>query len=187
MLALLIIIGALVWLNAGSRETPQSASSSNSRKEQSNLSVNQPVMTAANANQTPHMVPASPASPVDLSEEIKDLVLSWSRANEARDLDRTMSFYADSLRYFRMPAASKAFARTDKQRYFNKYPTASVSISNMQVTPMSDDTTDVQFDKEWVYGGGGSGKVRDELRFRKIGGRWLIVSERDIKEYYVNK
>jgi len=62
-----------------------------------------------------------------------------------------------------------------------------VNISNMTVTVgTAGDTATAVFDKEWTFVGSGtsSGKVRSKLEFRKINGKWLITSERDVKVYY---
>ncbi len=117
------------------------------------------------------------------------MVLSWAQAGEARDLEKTMSFYGDTVAYYRKPSASRNFVRNDKSRYYMAYPSASVSIDNLEIvlSPIAE-TAAAIFDKTWKYDGGarGSGKVRDQLRLRRDGNRWLIVGEKDLKIYYIN-
>ena len=67
--------------------------------------------------------------------------------------------------------------------------TMSVSISNMNVSIAdSGETATAVFDKEWVFDGTrrSSGKVQQQMQFRKINGEWLITGERDVKVYYTN-
>jgi hypothetical protein len=98
-----------------------------------------------------------------------------------------MSGYAPTVDYYRRRGASAQFVRADKARAFNRYTSMRVNISNLDVSidPAGEGAT-ATFDKEWTFSGGGTntGKVRSELRFRLIGGRWLITGERDVRVYY---
>jgi hypothetical protein len=55
---------------------------------------------------------------------------------------------------------------------------------DITVAPTGDEVT-VQFDKEWEFEGAtrSEGKVRHELKMKRVSGAWLITSERDIQEY----
>ncbi len=59
------------------------------------------------------------------------------------------------------------------------------NISNMDVS-VKGETATATFDKEWTFSGDGSnsGKVRSQLTFRRINGRWLITGERDVRVYH---
>ena len=122
--------------------------------------------------------------------ELNETIGSWIGAGESRDIDSTMRFYADTVDYYRKPGSVKSFVRSDKQSYYDKFQTASVTISDLVIMPSVDGSSaEALFDKNWTYNGNStfSGKVRQQLRFRKIAGRWLIVGERDTKVYYINK
>lgn len=125
-----------------------------------------------------------------IKNEISQTISAWKTAGENRDLASTMSYYAETINYYRRGGASKNFVRTDKQKYYDKFHTATVSISNLVTVPSNDgERVTATFDKEWIYDGSSnfSGKVKQELKFRRIDGRWLIVGERDAHVYYLNK
>lgn len=125
-----------------------------------------------------------------IKTEIAEKIRAWVNSGASRDINSTMAYYADTVDYYRKPGSSKSLVRNDKQNYYNKFQTASVSTSNLVVMPSFDgNSAEALFDKNWTYDGNSnfSGKVRQQLLFRRIGNMWLIVGERDIKVYYVNK
>ncbi len=122
--------------------------------------------------------------------KVLDTIDAWKQAGESRDIDDYMAFYGDVIDYYRKPESSKSFVRGDKQRAFTKFQTATVNITDLNVSLGADgESAEALFDKEWLYDGRTrfSGKVRQRLRLRRIDDRWLIFGERDIKVYYVNK
>ncbi|MBK9215337.1 MAG: hypothetical protein IPM59_07005 [Chloracidobacterium sp.] len=120
--------------------------------------------------------------------EIPQRVYAWKSNMEARDLDAFMDNYASTLeRYYTRSGMSRSEVRSDKARAFNRFSSMRVTVSNMVVTSDGPSSATATFDKEWTFSGGGSsnnGKVRSQLKFQEIGGRWLIVSERDVRVYY---
>ncbi|MDQ3322521.1 MAG: hypothetical protein M3525_08855, partial [Acidobacteriota bacterium] len=70
------------------------------------------------------------------------------------------------------------------------YDSVNIDISNLKITQdESGENATALFDKEWNFEGdasNSSGKVRQQLTFSKIGGKWLITGERDLRVYYVN-
>jgi hypothetical protein len=129
-------------------------------------------------------------NPELIKTEISETINKWINAGSSRDINATMANYADLVDYYRKPGSTKNFVRNDKQQYYTKFPVGSVSADNLEIVPSADGTSaEALIDKSWTYRGNGnfSGKVRQQLRFRNINGRWLIVGERDLKVYYVNK
>ena len=100
-----------------------------------------------------------------------------------------MSKYANTVDYYRKRNASVGFVRSDKQRAFTMFDSISFTVSNMDIlVDDSGDLASAAFDKEWVFQGTrrSTGKVRQQMQFRKINGQWLITAERDVKVYYTN-
>ncbi len=102
-----------------------------------------------------------------------------------------MSFYADRLDYYNKKGASIDFVRKDKIRALSPYDDVKLNVSNLSVTP--DSTGEIAtavFDKQWFFEGEekySEGKVQSQVKFKKFGGKWKIISEKDLKVYYVNK
>lgn len=154
-----------------------------------NASANVPPRVASPANSVPQPT-ASAKSHEEIQSEIKKVIAAWENASESRDVNVYMGYYADVLGYYNKASASKAFVRADKQKAFSKFPIVSVDITNEKISVNPDGRdAEAQFDKEWTFSGECefSGKVRQQLRFRKFNDRWLIVSEKELKVYYVNK
>ena len=134
--------------------------------------------------------PPQSVEPEQTKNELNETIRSWISSGESRDIDLTMRFYADTVDYYRKPGSAKSFVRSDKQRYYDKFQTASVTIGDLVIMPSVDGSSaEALFDKNWTYDGNSnfSGKVRQQLKFRKLGGKWFITGERDLKVYYVNK
>jgi hypothetical protein len=99
-----------------------------------------------------------------------------------------MDQYADTVAYYNDPSASRATVENDKKRAFSLYDHIRMQISNIDTSVGPDGETAVTtFDKEWEFVGEreSRGKVRSELRLRKIDGKWKIVGEHDRKVYRV--
>jgi len=183
MLVLFAAIGAaafIVWTNS---------------PEPTNITAN--VVTPGNQKAPPLPTPAKSSQPPKADEptlpvtddsasraEIEQSIYGWKSALESRDLNSYMGNYAARVDYFNRRGLSSAAVRADKARAFDLYDSMRVNISNIETT-ISGDTATTTFDKEWAFGGRStsSGKVRSQLTYRRIGGRWLITGERDIRNY----
>jgi ketosteroid isomerase-like protein len=138
---------------------------------------------------TPEETPET--NPDQIKTEIAQKIAGWRSLAESRNLSAYMNFYASKLDYYTKRGVSRDFVRRDKQQAFNKYKTIKIQMSKMDIMPSTDGETAVAtFDKQWLFVNDSeqnSGKVRSQLKFKKSGGRWLIISEKDLKVYYVNK
>ncbi len=147
--------------------------------------------TAPPATQTPETSPTETPDPTKIKKEVSDRIYGWVSLAEARNLGPYMDFYGDRIDYYRKRGASRAFVRNDKSKAFSKYSTIRIRISSLSVSPSNDgQTAEAVFDKEWLFADADTrqtGKVRSRVVFRNIAGNWKIVSERDLKVYYVNK
>jgi hypothetical protein len=138
---------------------------------------------------TPEETPET--NPDQIKKEVAQKIAGWKSLAESRNLSVYMNFYASKLDYYTKRGVSRNFVRGDKQKAFNKYKTIKIQMSNMDIVPSTDGKTAVAtFDKQWLFVNDSeqnSGKVRSQLKFKKSDGQWLIISERDLKVYYVNK
>ncbi len=196
-------IGAYLYFNNGRAElagnsknnstnqkedpTPEEIADSKKQKPKSDkTSETTPEQTIAN---TP--VPTPETNKEETKKQVSDTIYNWKSLAEARNLGAYMNNYASKLHYYNKKSASKSFVQNDKRKAFNKYDSIKATISNINISPGNDGKSAVAtFDKEWLFtneDGSNSGKVRSQLKFRKDGDKWLIISERDLKIYYVNK
>jgi ketosteroid isomerase-like protein len=205
MLVFFGIVGAGAWFLLQSRKnnhaavnvsiaTPTRAPVSNSANIQisnANLDANiekpSPSPTA-----TPLPKPTlKPQEAKAITNDVKEAVDEWKAAAENLDLDENLNQYADTVDYYNAGRVNQARVRDDKQRAFEQYDSINFKISNLKVTPdASGDKATVVFDKEWNFEGAekySAGKVQQQLTLGKIGGRWLITGEKDLKIYYVEK
>jgi hypothetical protein len=125
------------------------------------------------------------------TSEVKDTVDEWKSSSENLDLDGNLDQYADSVDYYTAGRINRARVRADKQRAFDQYDSINFNISNMKVTPDASGKKAIAvFDKQWKFEGENkysSGKVQQQLTLSKVGGRWLITGEKDLKTYYIEK
>jgi len=202
MLALAGIVGALYFSRGRETEVavnvnnaPPSAnrpSISPNAPNNQNINANaaaSPTSTATTAAPTPKPT-LDPQTAEIVAEDVEGVVDNWKSASENLDIDEHLSNYANTVDYYTGGKISLARVRADKQRAFDAYDSINFNISNMKITPdASGDKAVALFDKEWRFEGdrkNSSGKVLQQLTLSKIGGRWLITGERDLKTYYVN-
>jgi ketosteroid isomerase-like protein len=134
-------------------------------------------------------VPTPQIDKQQASREITQQINDWKALAESGDLNAYMRHYAETVDYYRKSRASTDFVRKDKQRAFTMFDSISFTVSNMDVSvDESGERATAAFDKEWVFEGErrSTGKVRQQLQFRKVNGQWLITGERDVKVYYTN-
>ncbi|MEQ1923053.1 MAG: hypothetical protein ABL952_11165 [Pyrinomonadaceae bacterium] len=191
------VIGMIVYLN---QDRPVVSNLEPNKNSSANLPNTNPAtiptpVTSPPANSPGTNVPTPTVNqtppPIDepaVRSEVSRQIYSWKAALESRDLNTYMGNYAGTLDYYTKRGASYSFVRADKARAFASFNSMSSEISNMSVSTSADgQTATAVFDKAWTFSGNKttSGKVRSQLIFRRTNGRWLIISERDLKVYYV--
>jgi hypothetical protein len=146
------------------------------------------IVTNSNGNAAVSPTPVSQASP-ELSratrEEVADEIDAWIGSTEEMDLAGLMDHYGDRVDYYNSKGADQEQIRADKVRAFSLFDTIDMNVSNITFASVSDSRISATFDKAWTFEGDrvSRGKVRQQLIFENVGGRWLIVSERDLKVY----
>lgn len=198
---LLVLGGALgAWYFTRDRKTEVAVNVNTAPKTNRPVSVN----SAANQNSNANIAAPTPAptatptprpklKPEEAQTVITDVeyvVDDWEEASENLDLDRHLGNYAATVDYYKAGRVGQARVRADKQKAFDAYDSINFDISNMKITPDdSGEKATAVFDKEWSFEGAeknSSGKVQQQLTLVKVGGKWKIASEKDLKIYYVN-
>lgn len=189
-LVMLVVFGVLgsaaFWyLSARPSEEPSTSNAASSDKPE-------PLVSKPRVEREPTPeAPVVATSPADASLDARtraDIIRqihSWRAHTESMDLEMMMSHYAPSVDYYNRRGADLALIRSDKARAFERFESIRFELSNFAVTAEGPDEIRALFDKEWRFEGNrtSKGKVRQELRFKKMDGRWLITTERDLKVY----
>jgi len=181
---MLAAFGLVAWLYVRSGRSRDEVSR-NSVNSSNVVRTPEPVNTRVNATATPTKSPAP--QPIDegrIRDEVTDTLDDWRVAAESLDLDAVMSHYAERVDYYNRAGAAATFVREDKAKAFERYDSMEVKLSNISVKPgETGETAEATVDKEWDFSGDGRscGKVRQKLGLRQAAGRWLIVSEKDLK------
>jgi ketosteroid isomerase-like protein len=201
MLAVFGLIGAAAWFLLQSRKTNVAAVNVNTTQPNRQPSSNSANVQTVNANiEKPSPSPSAtpipkptikPEEAKAITNDVKDTIDEWKDASENLDIDGNLNLYADAVDYYSAGRVNRARVRDDKQKAFEQYDSINFKISNMKVTPdASGEKATAVFDKEWNFEGAekySTGKVQQQLTLGKIGGRWLITGEKDLKTYYVEK
>ncbi len=144
---------------------------------------------SANADDGPIWILPTDEDKQRISREIADEVTNWKNQTESGNIEGLMLKYAPTVDYYRRRAVSPQFIRNDKIRAYRMFYTVAITISNLRVAVgASGETATAVFDKGWVFEGKrrSTGKVQQQLQFKRISGQWLITGERDMKVYYLN-
>jgi hypothetical protein len=195
---LLLGLGGLgAWLYFANKKT-QVAVAVNTNAPQNRLPNANTANQNTNANvatpsPTPTVTPTAqptlkPEAAKAITNDVKNVVDEWKDTTENLDLDAHINQYADTVDYYKAGRVNVARVRADRERAFAAYDTININIDNVKVTPdASGERATVVLDKEWNFEGAAkfsSGKVQQQLTLNKIGGRWLITGEKDLKIYY---
>jgi hypothetical protein len=202
VLGMLLVLGAAgAWFLLKSRKTEVAVTNTNVAPV--NRTVNTPAANIQNSNAnaakptaTPASTPSSkptlePETARAVTDDVKNAINDWVNSSENLDIDGNLEQYADSVDYYAGGRVNRAKVRADKERAFNQFDSINFNVSNMKITPdASGEKAIAVFDKEWKFEGENkfsSGKVQQQLTLAKIGERWLITGEKDLKTYYVEK
>ncbi|MBV9210146.1 MAG: nuclear transport factor 2 family protein [Acidobacteria bacterium] len=200
MLILLALGGVGAWYFFRSDKTTtantqsQSNQNRNENAQEKTPNANLKSYTTPNANLAPSPDRTPTPAPVDAAavrEQVTTVLNGWASASRAHDLDKHLSYYADTLdTYYNATNVSSSRVRTDRSRAYKIYTTLDVELSNLKITPdPSGDKATATFDKTWTFEGSekySSGSVHQKIWLTKIGGRWRITGEKDLQVYYVN-
>jgi ketosteroid isomerase-like protein len=142
---------------------------------------------------TPSATPQPTTTATDTSSARREVMAAlngWTETMKQGDLDRHMAYYADTLHtYYLQGNYSASRVRANVAKAFAKYDKFDVKLTNMQIEVDSSGTSaTATFDKTFTFTGATtySGSGLNRFWLEKIGGRWLITGEKDLKTYYVN-
>ena len=156
--------------------------------------VNSPA--AIDNRQTPAPNTVNRQAPVneptrDARTELREALDQWVAATNARDIDRVMAFYPQTISvFYQKRNLSLDAVRVEKNRLLKGASKIEVRTSEPE-TEISGDgqTATMRFRKSWDFAGVSprSGEVVQELRWRKTDAGWKITNERDVQVIRVTK
>jgi hypothetical protein len=108
----------------------------------------------------------------------------WVKANNARDIDKEISFYGSKLLfYYRARNVLREFVQRDKARMFDRAELIDVRAGAPEITLDRDSkAATMRFRKQYIVRINGSeryGEVLQELRWQLTDDGWRIIGERD--------
>ena len=127
------------------------------------------------------------APAADEQAALREALGGWLSATNARDIGRQMSYYDSRLDAFYLSRNTSARSvRAEKVRVFNSADLIDIQAAGPAAIRLGPDarTATMRFRKRYRVAGGGHdrrGEVVQELRWRKTGDGWKIVSERDVR------
>jgi len=126
------------------------------------------------------------ASPQSDTEALRSALNDWIAATNARDINRQMSFYNQTVNAFYLTRnVSASDVRAERERVISRASSVDIHAGQpvIRINPDRRSAT-MRFIKRYSIVGNGqtrSGEVLQELRWQRVNGRWKIVSERDLK------
>ncbi len=151
-----------------------------------------PTATSSTPTPTPTPQPTqTPGGGAGASREVAGALEGWRRTMNG-DVKAHMAYYANTLHtYYNAKNVGVQMVQDNVARAFSTYDTFNVRIDNLQIeVDPSGERAVATFDKTFEFRGSGKTYAASGLNrfwFEKIGGRWLITGEKDLKIYYVNK
>jgi hypothetical protein len=119
--------------------------------------------------------------------QIYALLNRWISASRLRNVDAQADCYAPEVDvFYGARHVSQDWVRRNRAKTLDQAgKIRQLDIQNVQIRLDSTDRASVWFDKTWDFGGGYSGKVRQQLELRKLEPGWRITGERDLRVYKV--
>lgn len=122
----------------------------------------------------------------DEADALRDALGEWIAATNARDIERQMSFYAPRLSAFYLARdAARDAVRAEKTRVFANVRSVAIRAEEPEIIFQDGGRAAVmRFRKRYRINDGArnrAGEVVQELRWRRTGAGWKIISERDIR------
>jgi serine/threonine protein kinase len=129
-----------------------------------------------------------PADPKVVRREVERALKDWAQSTRDRDLNAHARAYAEKLETFYLKQnVSVDEVLADRARAFTRYNDLDVELDNVEITPDPTGTrATVALDKKWKFEADdktSTGSVRQQLTLAKVGGRWVIVGEKDLQVY----
>lgn len=125
----------------------------------------------------------TPSDPVAASA--REAVDEWIDATRRGDVAAQMRFYPDRVPvYYMWRDVPREQVRADKDKLFGTATRLLIATDTPTVDVAGDGTAITRFRKRYVIEGPEvqrKGEVLQELRWKRTGTRWLIVSERDTR------
>jgi hypothetical protein len=191
-----IFVGIYLYSNRGEKDTAGVTNQNNPKKDtptpEKSVTPSATPTEKPSPTATPTPVPTAQPEEIEAAQtDINDLLEGWRAAAENIDLDGNMSYYADTIDYYKAGKVNISRVRADKKRAYDTYDTISAELTNIKITPdPTGQKATAVFDKTWTFESEekySNGSVKQQLDLKKINGRWLIVGEKDLQVYYVNK
>ncbi|MCC6329659.1 MAG: hypothetical protein IT174_14175 [Acidobacteria bacterium] len=124
-----------------------------------------------------------------VKKEIAVLIENWKDLIEGRNAEKLSRMYGEKVEYKDKNGVTGAELKAEMQKTFDAYSMIEIVISNLLIAVDAEgDAATALFDKEWSYEASpklNEGKSHTKLHFRKIGNEWSIVTEKDLKIYYI--
>jgi hypothetical protein len=117
--------------------------------------------------------------------QIYSVLNGWISAARNRDADAQAGYYAPDVdAFYGARHVTRDWVKRNREQSLSQLgEIRQLDISNVHVRQDRPDHATATFDKSWDFGGGYSGKVKQQLELRKLDGGWQITSERDIHVY----
>jgi hypothetical protein len=162
--------------------TPAPSRSDNSRVPQTTLKP---------TDKPPPPYAPSAADAATIRDQVASTLNSWAADGSSRSAATHASYYTQTVDpYYKRGSVISSYVRDDVARAYSQFSSVNIRLSNIQVTPEpGGDRATAVFDKSWNFSGdrNSSGTVQQKVWLQKVGGRWLISGERDLKVYSLGK
>ena len=130
-----------------------------------------------------------PVDAVSVKGEITNLVERWKDLTEGHNAEKLSQMYGEKVEYMGKPGVSSAEIKSSLQKTFDAYSEIDIQITNMMVAVDAEGSSATAlFDKEWSYEANpklNEGKAHTKLHLQRAGNDWKIVTEKQLKVYYV--
>lgn len=142
--------------------------------------------TVVSESKKPENAERAPRAEENPHRELRAALNEWVAATNARNLGKQLSFYRPTMNaFYRRRNVSVAEVGADRARVFERAHSINIQADdpNIQLAP-DGRTATMLFRKRYSIAGGGedrSGEVLQELRWQRVGGKWRIISERDVR------
>lgn len=179
-------IGIGIWFYFDNQNQNVKQTSNNVEK---NLPVNASVASTETVLEKTTPSPQINSNDGDIKKEVTDIITTWQEAFKSKNITEYTNKYAETVDYYEKTNLSVKEVHSETQKVFNTYTEIELELSNILVAvDIENNRATAIFDKEWTYETGkdlSEGKTHTKLQFEKKNNEWKIISEKNLKTYYL--
>lgn len=180
------------WMYLSSQQTRSDLVST----DNDGLTTDQPETASQITHAPPEVIKASDTVPAShtpdneaIKSEIANLIEKWKDLTEGRNAEKLVQMYGEKVDYHGTEGTTVEQIKSELNKTFDAFSDIDIEISNLIIAVDAEGATATAlFDKEWSHEAPpklAEGKAHFKMHLQRTGSDWKIVTEKQLKVYFL--